>query len=117
MGITNNSRDQDGPVVRVLELIHEDIQGLRVSQDQMSKTLIQFSAQELAPRIKSLEEKAHQFDVALAALDPTNVKKRISELHEGQVKLMIKMATIGGGAGLAGGGLLYWVLQMMQATP
>jgi len=117
MDVSTNNQGGSDAIVAVLNLIHDDIKGLRESHEHMEKSLIQLTAQQLAPRIKTLEEKAHEYELALAALDPSNVKKRIDELRDGQVKLMIKIATIGGGAGLAGGGILYWVLQMVQAAP
>ncbi len=113
----SNNKGDSGPVVAVLEMIHEDIKGLKESQESMGKSLIELTAQQLAPRIGKLEEKAHQAELSLARLDPQNVKSQLEKLREGQVKLMIKVATIGGGAGLAGGGLLYWIMQMVNAAP
>ncbi len=80
----------------------------------MSKSLIEITAQELSPRIKALEERDQAHSIEMARLNPDEVRRQLTSLKDGQVKLMIKMATLGGGAGLAGGGLVYWLLQMLQ---
>lgn len=103
----------DDAIVHVLRQIHEDIKGLRASHEHMEKTLTVMTAQRHQERIEKLEYHAHDVDVKMAGMDAPTIKQTIEKLRESQVSLMVKVATLGGGAGLAGGGLVYWLIQVV----